>query len=74
MFAWLNFWRKRTVEEITQPITKIVDRLQAHADAHVALSDYQNSVASIASAAASAATNEAKKAISTANKIASLIS
>jgi hypothetical protein len=66
-------WRKKTVEDIVAPITRIVDELKDHADTHHGLANNHAAEADRRLAAEKAAREEANKANLTAGKISGLV-
>lgn len=68
------FGRKKSVEDIVRPLTKIVDQLQVHADTHHELANEHLNESARRKQAADDARDEALKANAHAGKIASLIS
>lgn len=68
------FRREPTVETITAPITKIVTKLQTHADRHNGLVEHHKTQVEKHVGHADAANKEAMKALTTAQKFAGLVS
>lgn len=70
--AW--FSRQRTMEDITAPITNIVQELHDHAAAHEDKADRHFELVDFHHAKAGVAKNEADKAVAAAGKISALVS
>lgn len=65
--------RRRTIESITAPITRIVDKLQVHADLHTDKANEHEDRAAYHVVAASAAKSQVERAKEQADKFASLV-
>lgn len=72
MLNWI-MGRKRSVEQIVAPITKIVDDLNSHASFHADKQLYHNEQIDEHASKARAAGVETSKALNTAQKISGLV-
>lgn len=67
------FARRRTIESITAPITRIVDKLQVHADLHTDKADKHEMTASMHNGLAVLSKAEVERAREQAAKFAGLV-